>query len=1645
MALVKETLDSRGATDIVAMLEHHARASPSLPLYTFVQDRGKASIVVTAAELWHRAMYVAARLGAQVAAGERVVLLCPTGPEFVFAFFGCLASGVIAVPCAMPRRNRARERLASVISKCAPRAVLTLAPNVESLRNALSGMGVAKFLAVDDLVVDEPTDISNLAALQPNAPAFLQFTSGSTATPTGVVVTHANLMANQQMIQRAMRFAPSDRMVSWLPLFHDMGLVGSALQPVFTGFPSILMPPTLFLKQPLFWLTALDVHDGTVSGAPNFAFELVARLVERSTQSNLDLSRVRLLYNGAEPVQARTLERFARALEPYGLREEALFPCYGLAEATLFVSGGPPAARWRGQSLQATQQDKSISCGVVAQGSQVEIVDPETLRRLPDDEIGEIWVAGPHVAPGYWGDPQLSAAVFEARTADGRGPFLRTGDLGLRRQGSLFVTGRRKDLVILRGRNVYPHDVEAAALDCLGHLYVGNIVALDWRDEGQEEGLALAIETPREKRASAAQVLESIGAKICRAVSEHCDVAIVALFLVGPGMLPRTTSGKIRRNETREALREHRLPTLARWAQAAAADSGAAFDRDGLQDESRTNRGSEVPLPEQSRVVEEITKWLREYASRRMDRPLAEERRLYPPNMFLDFAEKGLFGLRARVEEGGLGLCMREAMRLVEEVAAIDTGFALVVGIHNALGLEPLRQFGSAALLASWSRRLAGGRQLAALAVTEDSAGSNPAAIETVAVRTSAGWRVTGTKRWTGLAAWAGVINVIARARGETGESLGTIALALPAHLPGLDIGPESLTFGARGVVQSRVSLRDVEVPDDHRLGAVGQGLQVAQQAFAYGRLGVAAICLGGMKHASAMAYRYAQRRRISTGMLADNALIQVKLDDLIDSIEIVESLVRQTATAFDKCHAAVPVMTLTCKIIAPELAYYVVDTAMQILGGRGYEENSGLPQLLRDVRLTRIFEGPSETLVAHLGALARLNTPELQHAKSFLSLPTDFRGHPSGDAAFIQLQDSGRGWHVAVELAAACAERSVTGARLGEKLRVLVGRLSGFELSRDGLSERALDMSEGQAERRAALSRIAITDTADRGYEWERDPLLRSGPAPVRDGSGDSPVSESFSIPIEPDEARLRGVIRDAVERSFADEGRLIATITDDTSIAAMGLDSLRAVQISLAVESATGREIDATVLYEHDTVSKLASYLRNCVVVQREPQSGPAVQSKPSLASLARGAEISALAGSTLDFLSSHGPDLRSKAKAFRGWQRARINAGLFGYAKALASAPRPRTSMQLDDGRTVEGINFSSQDYLSLAGHPRVRAAAHEAIERLGVHSAGSSALAGNVVDGFALEKEIASFVGHRHALLFPTGWAAGFGVIRGLVREGDAVIMDALAHSCLQEGAAAATKHVYKFRHLDTDHVAELVKRIRAANSQTGVLIVTESLFSMDSDSPNLRQLQRVCCEHDALLVVDVAHDLGSMGETGRGWLEAQDMVGKVDVLIGSFSKTFASNGGFVSSNDESVYHYLRFYSSPNTFSNALSPLQIAVVREALRIVAGDEGRQRRAALMRNVQSLRGVLARAGATVLGAASPLVPVLLGEEGYARRVARRTIERGVLTNLVEYPAVNRDEARLRMQVMTDHGPAECEGAAREVASAIAECRNSD
>jgi acyl-CoA synthetase (AMP-forming)/AMP-acid ligase II/fatty-acid desaturase len=557
------------ANTLVDILTDHAANRGGDTAYILLDSRGAESARVSFAELHGRAITIAAHLKERIEPGAPVLLVLPTGLDFIEALFGCMYAGAIGVPCAYAVRDIGR--LASIVASSGSSVILTNEVSDTTRRAMPVDLEPLTWLSVTDIPDDAGTSWRP-PALAADSIAYLQYSSGSTGDPKGVMVSHGNLVHNLRMMAEAFSHDPKHTtIVTWLPLFHDMGLIGNVLEAAYLGVTCVLLSPTSFLKRPILWLQTIDRYRATFSGAPNFAYELCVRRITDAERNTLDLSSWEVAFNGSEPVRAEVIDAFSERFAPRGFRREAVYPCYGLAEATLFVSG-------RGRSVAPTslrfdrirlEQDCAIlsddptarvlvNCGHEWSGQQIFIVDPERRAPVKQGQIGEIWVAGPSVAKGYWRQPAASAQTFvTALNGVGEGNYVRSGDLGLLHNGELYVTGRLKDLIIIRGRNHYPEDIERTVFASNAALRSGCCAAFAVDVDG-EERLVVVQELSREFRDDFDE--DKIRGDVMEAIAAVHQVRLHALVLIAQGAIPKTSSGKIRRRACRAAFLDGTLP-----------------------------------------------------------------------------------------------------------------------------------------------------------------------------------------------------------------------------------------------------------------------------------------------------------------------------------------------------------------------------------------------------------------------------------------------------------------------------------------------------------------------------------------------------------------------------------------------------------------------------------------------------------------------------------------------------------------------------------------------------------------------------------------------------------------------------------------------------------------------------------------------------------------------------------------------------------------------------------------------------------------------------------------------------------------------------------------------------------------------------
>lgn len=572
------SLEFPACASLVDLLRRRAETCGQKQAFCFVSADGAEEASLSYAELDERARAIAAELQTIARLGDRALLLYPPGLDFVSAFFGCLYAGILAVPIAPPTRNRHAWLGESIVEAADPAVILSTARHREEVMafRAPQSLLQRRWVATDQV----PSDAKQAwrdPRVDESQTAFLQYTSGSTSAPKGVMLSHGNLLHNAALIRQAFGNRRESSAVFWLPLYHDMGLIGGVIQPIYCAGSCALLAPTAFLQRPALWLEIISRRQATVAGGPDFAFDLCTRRIREEDRAGLDLSHWEIAFVGAERIRPQTLQRFAEAFAPCGFRPEAFFPCYGLAEATLMVSGGPRRAApkvvyfdaeglSRGQVWEVSRSDPAargfVACGQNLPGQRIEIVDPASCQPRGEREVGEIWVQGPSVAAGYYQRPEATAAAFDGRLAGtGEGPFLRTGDLGFLKDGQLFVVGRRKDVIIIRGRNYYPEDIEATAERAYDGLRIGYCAAFS---VDSDEGERLYVVQEVEPRRRNLDMDEALGA-IRRAVVARHEVEVSCVALVRAGTIPKTSSGKTRRSACRELFLAGQIEVFAEW------------------------------------------------------------------------------------------------------------------------------------------------------------------------------------------------------------------------------------------------------------------------------------------------------------------------------------------------------------------------------------------------------------------------------------------------------------------------------------------------------------------------------------------------------------------------------------------------------------------------------------------------------------------------------------------------------------------------------------------------------------------------------------------------------------------------------------------------------------------------------------------------------------------------------------------------------------------------------------------------------------------------------------------------------------------------------------------------------------------------
>ncbi|NET35008.1 MAG: AMP-binding protein [Cyanothece sp. SIO1E1] len=1256
---------------LVDLLRWRALHQPHQLAYIFLKDGEMDEVPLTYGELDQKARAIGALLHHLQMGGKRVVLLYPAGLEYIAAFFGCLYAGAIAVPAYPPRPNRSIARLQAVLKDAQAKIALTtttIQSNLEKRFADYPELQALHWVTTNDLNQDELALGWQAPLVNPHTLALLQYTSGSTAAPKGVMLTHDNLLYNSALINQGFEDTAQSQGVSWLPPYHDMGLIGGVLQPLYVGAPTTLMAPVAFLQKPFRWLQAISRYRATTSGGPNFAYELCLRKTTPEQRATLDLSPWRLAFSGAEPIHHETLKEFVTAFGPQGFQWESFYPCYGLAEATLFVTGGQKAAQPFIYTINsaALEQNRAVAiaegteasrplvgCGQPWHHQAVLIVDPITHLECPVDGIGEIWVANSRgIAQGYWQRAEATQETFHAYLADtDKGPFMRTGDLGFMQAGQLFVTGRLKDLIVIRGRNHYPKDIELTVEQSHPALRPSCGAAFSIEIDGQEQ-LVVVQEVERSHLRNLD--VDGVTTAIRRAISEQHELQLYALVLLKTGSIPKTSSGKIQRHACYAGFLDQSLVSVHLW-QLAAAYPATPVAQNGHQPQpmdavgahklsnSASNQAALNPQntsanqPASQAKTDHLIQWLRAYANERINSQIIDERRCIPPYIVLDMGNQGLLGMQVPEHYGGIALTHTDTMRIMEQLGAIDPTLSLFVGLNNILGIRPILNYASKEVRDHWLPTLATGRELAAFALTEPGAGSNPQAIAAQAIPYShGGWQLKGTKIWSGSAAWAGVINVFVQHLDAHGKASGVSGFVVQQGSKGLRQGPESLTMGMRGMIQNTVYLDDVAVDEKSLLGAPGAGMAAAQDAMMYGRLTIGASSVGGMKRCAQLMWRYASTRSVATGRLLDNPVTLARLSELTAAIAAVEALITRITGLLDAGDIVPVDAYVVCKTAGPEFLWQAADSLVQMLGGRGYIETNIAPQILRDARILRIFEGPTETLNMFLGSRVINQSEELHQflghqlaceaVSGRLKLAAEKINHRClGPLAPFSDRSAALRWaytltgEVAMYAVLLAALQSCLQQTASERLRRAA---EWADLRFEQALARAL---HGTAAESVLLTATKATDWISSyttsigdleqtlaGEDRELDSLIRKNPqlhhpdAPIGHQpwiiSNGTPKSKTTPQTLNPNSSQS---VATASTHTAADiqawmvdwlvKALSIPATAIDTSksFADYGLDSVTAVELADALEDWLGMTLSPTLAYEYPTIQALASYL--------------------------------------------------------------------------------------------------------------------------------------------------------------------------------------------------------------------------------------------------------------------------------------------------------------------------------------------------------------------------------------------------------------------------------------------------------------------
>ena len=1050
--------------------------------------------------------------------------------------------------------------------------------------------------------------------------------------------------------------------------------------------------------------------------------------------------------------------------------------------------------------------------------------------------------------------------------------------------------------------------------------------------------------------------------------------------------------------------------------------------------------------------ADDAINWLRNYSSHRINSRLIDERRSIPPHIVIDFGERGIMGMQVSENYGGLALKNRDAMRVMEQIAAIDLTLATFVGGHNGLGIRPIERYAASELKQEFLPKLASGRQMAALALTEPNAGSNPRAISSQALPDGTGsWRLQGTKIWSGSAAWASVINIFVQLLDCNGQSQGITGFIVRQGTSGLRLGNEALTMGMRGMVQNSIHLESVPVGIGNLLGEIGAGMEIAQDTFMYARLGLGAISVGGMKRIAQLIHRYATRRTIATGLLFNNPVTVTKFSDIAAAITATETLVALIAEFLDKDFYIPEEIFIACKIASSEFIWQAADTLVQLLGGRGYLENNIAPQILRDARLFRIFEGPTETLNMYLGSnlvhkpkglLDFLsNTLKVADISSRLAdAVNEINNHYLAKESSIQERSQAQ--RLAYSLIGEVATQAVLLAAIQEALNRNPNQESlrhaalwiqkQFDLS----LYKALNSISAQSEL-FSINKIddlisSYTDVVGNleqnlsGEDNDLDPFLRKNLVTdslhlVNHNNSNALILDKQSNQINQQNVNnlVENIIysndykqdNDNIDISSNESIEnwikvwisnnleiKIENIDTNESFFTYGIDSVTAVNLVTDLGSLLKIKIAPTIIWDYSNLKLLSQYLSSQtkkLPIEKIPEPNQ---------------QTTEILPEYYNFnLSQNYRNLQQRIRALE-----LIESGGNPYFLVNENVSNNTTMI---DGKDF--INYSSYNYLGLSGESDINLSVKKAIDLYGTSVSASRLTSGEKPIHRQLEKEIADLIAVPDSIVFVGGYATNVTTISHLFGNKDLIIHDSLIHRSILEGSSSSGAKILSFPHNKWEVLDELLATQRYHFQQ--VLIVIEGIYSVDGDIPDLPKFIEVKKRHKVFLMIDEAHSIGVLGKQGHGISEYYQInPNDVDIWMGTLSKAFASCGGYIAGSSALV-EYLKYTAPGFVYSAGMSPPNTAAALAAIQTLKAQPERlvklHKAAKLFLELAQKRHL-----DTGFSQNTPIIPIIIGDSLKCIKLSQALFKHGINVQPMIYPSVPENMARLRFFITSKH-----------------------